>query len=99
APFEVDVVPRVLDAHQVFQNGVAAALGAHVDGDHELLVELRVSQAVDGGDARHHDHVLPLDQARDRPQAQAVDVVVDRRVFGDVGIGLRNVRFGLVVVV
>ena len=53
-------------------------------------------------DRRHRgddDHVAPRHQRAGGRVAQPVDLVVDRRVLLDVGVGGRQVRLGLVVVV
>ncbi len=56
-------------------------------------------EAVDAGHRRDHDHVAARQQTRRRGVPQPLDVVVDRAVLLDVGVGLRDVRLGLVVVV
>ena len=99
ATLEGDVVALVLHGDELFQQRVAPALLADRGGHEQLAVQLGIAQAVDGRHARHDDDVLPLHQARRGPQAQPVDVVVDGGVLGDVGVGLRDVRLGLVVVV
>ena len=50
-------------------------------------------------DAGHDDHVAAQEQRAGGGVAQAVDLVVDRRVLLDVEVLRRHVRLGLVVVV
>ena len=50
-------------------------------------------------DRRHDDDVAAREQPGGRRVAQAVDLVVDRRVLLDVGVARRDVGLGLVVVV
>ena len=69
------------------------------DQQHLPLEVLGRAQAVDAGDRGHDDDVAPRQEGARRRQAQAVDVVVDRGVLLDVGVGLRDVGLGLVVVV
>ena len=64
-----------------------------------LRVGLGRAEPVDRRDARHDDHVAPGQQRRGGRVAQPVDLVVDRAVLLDVGVGRREVRLGLVVVV
>ena len=45
------------------------------------------------------DHVLAADEGAGGGEAEAVDVLVDRRVLLDVDVALRDVGLGLVVVV
>ena len=69
------------------------------DLDRPVEVFLRGAQAVDRGDGRDHDHVAPGEQGHRRRVPQPLDLLVDRGVLLDVGVGLRDVRLGLVVVV
>ena len=66
---------------------------------HPVDVLLRRAEAVDAGDRRHHDHVAPGQQGVGRGVAQPLDLLVDRGVLLDVGVGLGDVGLGLVVVV
>ena len=66
--------------------------------DH-LLVRLGVAEAVDARHARHDDDVVALQNGARRGVAHAVDLFVDRRILLDIGVGARDVGFGLVVVV
>ena len=66
---------------------------------HPVDVLLRRAQAVDAGDRRDHDDVAPGEQRAGGRVPQPLDLVVDRRVLLDVGVRLRDVRLGLVVVV
>ena len=67
--------------------------------DHHPLVIARRTQAVDARHAGDDDDIVAADERDGGGQAQAVDVLVDRGVFLDVDVALRDVRFGLVVVV
>ena len=67
--------------------------------DHHALVVARRTQAVDARHAGDDDDILAADQRAGGGQAQAVDVLVDEGVFFDVDVALRDVRFGLIVVV
>ena len=67
--------------------------------DHPVEVLLRRAQAVDARDGRTHDHVATGEQAPGRRVPQPLDLLVDRGVLLDVGVGLRDVGLGLVVVV
>ena len=96
---EGHVVAGVLDVDQQPQQRVARHLVTDLELDRPVQVGLRRAEAVDAGHRRHHDHVAPRQQARRRRVAQPLHVVVDRAVLLDVGVGLRDVRLGLVVVV
>ena len=63
------------------------------------MVRLGRAEAVDARDRRDDDHVAPLEERLGRRVAHPVDLVVDERVLLDVGVRLRDVGLGLVVVV
>ena len=99
AALERDVVALVLDVDEAQQQFVAVDDLALGQDDHLALVIARRAQAVDARDAGDDDHILAADQGAGGGQAQPVDVLVDQRVFLDVDVALRDVGFGLVVVV
>ncbi len=78
---------------------VAIDLLAHRQPDHHRPVVFRRAQAVDARHAGHDDHVAAAHQGAGGGQPQAVDLLVDRGVLLDVDVALRDVGFGLVVVV
>ena len=96
---EGQVVAGVLDLDQPAQHRVAVVLLPHPQPHHAVDVLLRGAEAVDARHRRHHDHVAPGQQAVGGRVAQPLDLLVDRAVLLDVGVGLRDVGLGLVVVV
>src|SRR5215210_5136383 len=99
APVELEVVPGVLDLDEIPQHVVEVIEAALLQKDHLRTVFLGTSETVDGGDARHHDHVPTSEQRARRRMPQAVDVLVDLGVLLDKGVRARDVSLGLVVVV
>src|SRR5262249_41900879 len=65
---------------------------------HALVVAGR-TEAVDAGDAGDDEDVLAADQGAGGGQSETVEVLVDLGVLFDVDVALRDVGFGLVVVV
>ena len=96
---EGQVVAGVLDVDQQPQQPVPGHLGADPQLDGPVQVGLRCAQAVDAGHRGHHHHIAARQQRRRRGVPQPLHVVVDGAVLFDVGVGLRDVRLGLVVVV
>ncbi len=96
---EGEVVAGVLHVHEPAQQLVALDGVADGEPDHAVDVLLRGPQAVDARHRRHHDDVPPGQQAHRRGVPQPLDLLVDRGVLLDVGVGLRDVGLGLVVVV
>ena len=93
------VVARVLDRDQFAQQRVAVDLLAALEDLHVHLVGLRRAEAVDARHRGDHDHVAAREHGRGGGVAQAVDLLVDRRVLLDVQVAARDVGLGLVVVV
>ena len=99
APLEADIVALILDGYEIPEQRVPSPRLARVSRDQQLAIQLRVAQAVDRRNARHDHDVVTLHQTRCRTEPQPLDVVVDRRVLGDVRIGGRDVGLRLIVVV
>jgi hypothetical protein len=99
ASVKIDVVALVLDVHQPAQQRVPPELFPLDDLDQEPFVRLGRADAVDAAHAGDDDHVRTREQRLRGRVAHAVDLVVDDRVLLDEGVGRRNVRFGLVIVV
>ena len=96
---ERHVVAGVLDLDQAPEDRVAVVLVTDAQPQHAVDVLLRGAQAVDARHRRHHDHVASRQQRVGRGVPQPLDLLVDRGVLLDVGVGLGDVRLGLVVVV
>ena len=65
----------------------------------ERLVLARLAEAVDARDRGDDERVAPLEQPSRGGVAHLVDLFVDVRVLGDVGVAAGDVGLGLVVVV
>ena len=88
---------RVLDVDEL-QHHVPVDLLADAERD-GLPRRPPAADAVDAGDRGDDEDVLPGEERGRRRVAEAVDVVVDGRVFLDVEVGLGDVGLRLVVVV
>ena len=96
---QVRLVPQVLDVDEALLGPLHVGRHALVDPQDLALVLLGRAQAVDARDARHDQDVAAGQERGGRRVPQALDLVVDRGVLLDVGVGGRDVRLGLVVVV
>ena len=96
---EVDVVAVVLHRDELADERVAVVDLAHLQRDHRPQVLLGRAETVDARDRAHHDDIAPAQQRVRRRVTQSLDLGVDRGVLLDEGVGLRDVRLGLVVVV
>ena len=99
AAHQVDVVAGVLQVDQSAQDVALIMLASHGESEDAVPVLVGGTEAVDAGDRRHHDHVAAHQERRCGGVAQAVDLVVDRRVLLYVGVRSREVGLRLVVVV
>src|SRR5262249_60821320 len=91
-PDEALVVALVLQLDEATQDRPLVALLPYVEDEALLLVHLGGTEAVDGRDRGHDDHVAPGHQRAGGGVREAVDLVVDRRVLLDVRVGGRDVR-------
>ena len=96
---EAEVVALVLQFDEAAQDRPLVALLAHLEHEQLLGVLLGRAEAVDRRHGGDDDDVAAAEQRARRRVAQPVDLVVDRAVLLDVGIGRRQVRLGLVIVV
>ena len=96
---EVGIVARILNVHEAGEQLVARHLLPRAQRNakaEELLGRAQAVNARDGGD---DDDIVPLAQRAGRGVAEFIDLVIHREIFFNVGIRLRNVAFGLIVVV
>ena len=96
---EGHVVALVAILHQTAEQLVPLHGHARAQGDHHAGEVVRLAEAVDTADGRHHDHIPPLQQGAGGTEAQAVDLLVGGGVLFDIGIGVGDVGLRLVVVV
>ncbi|MNQ74102.1 hypothetical protein D3C85_888540 [compost metagenome] len=96
---KIHVVAGVLQVCQAAQQGALIELVAAINVQDHFQVGFRTAQTVDARHRGDDDRVLTLQQRLGRRQAHLLDVIVDRSVFLDKGIGRRHIGFGLVVVV
>ena len=96
---KVDVVALVLQIHQLLQQLVPRFLHPLPQRNHHAAIVDGIAQRINAGNARHDDDIPPFGQRRGGGMAQLVDLVVDGRVFFNIGIGGRNIRLRLIIVV
>ena len=93
------VVAVVLEVDELAQQLVAIDVAPLSRIWQVLVVRVRRAEAEDRGHRRDDDHVAAREQRRRGGVAQAVDLLVDRRVLLDVEVPRGHVGLGLVVVV
>ena len=93
------IVAAVLQVHQRLGQRVAIDPAAGLQLHHHLRVGLDRADTVDARHRRDDHDVVALQQRLRGGVAHAVDLFVDLRVLLDVGVGARDIRLRLVVVV
>ena len=93
------VVAGVLDGDQVPDDLIPVPGHAGPQGNGHALEFLGAAQAVDAGDAGHDDHIPALGQGSGGGQAQLVDLIIDGRVLGDIGIAGGHIGLRLIVII
>ena len=96
---ELVIVALVLDFDELAQDLIAIDALPFLERQHQAVIRLRRTQAVNARHAGDDDDVAALEERPGGRQPHAIDLVVDRRFLLDVGVAGRHVRFGLVVVV
>ena len=96
---KVHVIAFVLQGDQPFAQLLPAHFHARPQADDHAAVINGVAQAVNAGNAGHNDHIPPFRQRRRGRMAQAIDLIIDGTVLFNVGVGGRDVRLGLIIVV
>ena len=99
AAIEIAGGALVLQRHQVGEQLALVELRAALDRERHRRIGLDRADAVDAGHRRHDDDVVALEQRPRRRVPHAVDLLVDRGILLDIGVGARDIGFRLVVVV
>ena len=99
AAVEIGVVALVLQLDQPLEDVLARDPVALLEARDHLRIGLDGADAVDAGDRRDDDDVVPLEQRPGRRMAHPVDLLVDARFLLDIGVRARHIGLGLVIVV
>src|SRR5512136_244066 len=98
-PLEFSTLALVLDGDELLEQGLAALGFAGGEREAHGIIVFRGADAVDARDRGDDDDVAAGEERVGRAKAEAVDLVVDRRFLGDVGVRGRDEGLRLVVVV
>ena len=96
---EIHVGAAILERDEVRDQLALVELRALGDVEGHARIGFDRADAVDAGDGGDDDDVVALEQCAGRRVAHAVDLLVDRGIFFDVGVRARDIGFRLVVVV
>ena len=99
AAFELVIVSIVLDVDQLVDDVVALGRLLLVEKDGQPRVIHRAADAVDAAHRGDHDAVATRKQSGRGRMAQLLDLLVDRSVLLDEGVGRGDICLGLVIVI
>ncbi len=99
ATAEIEIAPAVHHVNQPPRHRFQSRLLSHFQEDHLRQVFLRRAETVDAGDAGDDHDVTARQQRAGGSMSEAVDLLVDGGIFLDIGVGGRQIRLRLVVVV
>ena len=99
AAIEIAGGALVLQCDQVGQQCALIEPLALLERERHRRISLDRADAVDAGHRSDDDHIVALEQRARRRMAHAVDLLVDRGILLDIGVGARDIGFRLVVIV
>ena len=99
ATLEVGVVAFIEDFNEFLGNLFAADTLTFFEHEEHAVVGFRGAEAVDATDAGNDDAIAAFKEGAGGGEAEFIEFVVDGGFFFDVGVGVGDVGFGLVVVV
>ena len=99
APVEVHVIPFVLAINEPVEKAFSSYLLAFFKGDEHTVVCLRCTETVNARYTCHDDHVVPFKKRIRGQEPEPVDLFIDRGIFFYIGVCLRQIGLGLIVIV
>ena len=96
---QVDLVPFIMDPHQGGDDFIAALACSRAKREHLPAILLRRAETVNAGNAGNNDDIAALQKSAGGRMSEFVDLVVNGRIFFNVGIALREVCFGLIIII
>jgi hypothetical protein len=99
APGEIIVPPLVIDLNEFPQNVFPGVNTLFLQIKEHVVIRLGRTEAIDAGDTRHDDRIIPVKKRAGGGMAHLVDLLIDMGVFLDISVCLRDVSLWLVVVV
>ena len=98
-PRKADIVAFILHGDQFADDfALVGIVAARQIEDHRRIGFDR-ADAIDARDGRHDDHIVAFEQGAGGRVAHPVDRLVDRAFLLDIGVGARDIGFGLVVII
>ena len=96
---KIHVISRVLDIDQCTDDLISVFLHSRTQGNHHSKVILRAAQTIDTGNRGDHDHIFTLYKCRRGRQAQFINLLIDRRILGNISVRLWHICLRLIIIV
>ena len=93
------IAPVIMNLRQRVADLLRALLHPRPERDRHLLIIIRRTQTINTRHRRHHNHVPPLRQRRRRRQPHPVDLIIHRRILGNIRVALRHIRLRLIIII
>jgi len=96
---KVDIISFELYIHQLSKHRIPIIHTSFPQGKDQVPVFGGVAQTVNAGHAGHNNHIPPLKEGTGGRVAQLIYLFIDGRVFFNIGVSMRNIGLGLIVIV
>ena len=96
---KIHIVAVILNVNQFPQHFISVLLHAGTQRNNHILIILRTSDPINTGDTRYNDDILALTQRRRRRQTQLINLIVDRRILGNIRVTGRHIGLRLVIII
>ena len=99
SPLKLHLRAVILVPDQFMDHLVPVLLHSRPERHHHAFIVNGAAQTVDAGNGGDNDHILSFRKRHSRRQAELIDLVIDVRVFFNIGIRRRNIRLRLIIIV
>ena len=99
ATVKIHVISRVLDIDQCTDDLISVLLHSRTQRNHHSKVVLRAAQTIDTGNRGDHDHIFTLYKCCRGRQAQFINLLIDRRILGNISVRLWHICLRLIIIV
>ena len=96
---KIHVISCVLDIDQCTDDLISVLLHSRTQRNHHSKVVLRAAQTIDTGNRGDHDHIFTLYKCCRGRQAQFINLLIDRRILGNISVRLWHICLRLIIIV
>ena len=96
---DIHIITVVLNVDQLPEHFIPVLHHSGAQRYDQILIFVRASQSIDTGHAGHHHDIPAFRQGCCRRQTQLIDLIIDGRILGNIGIRRRYIRLRLIIIV